>query len=517
MTQQDRSGQGGRSFALIGRIGALAAGSMDVEDGLRTALADICAFTGWPIGHATLVRDGELVGTTIWHGADAPSFEAFKQASIEMRGKPGHGLVGRIVRTGRPDWAVDVTHDPLFLRREAAAGAGIASAVGFPLLSNGEVAGVLELFTFELAEPDEEMLRLMSVVGAELGRLVERSRAEALVRAGEERYRLLFETATDAIFLESRDCRIMAMNKAAEKLTGYTAAELEGQDVYVLIAPEYAEISRVQFERKLRGEERETRFQSVILDRNGRRIPVEVSSALVHRDDVVVGVQAVVRNLDADRRAEFALRESEERFRGAFDAAAIGMGLLSMNGRWLKVNASLCSMVGYTAEELLTMNFQQITHPDDLEADLALSRRLLAGEFPSYQMEKRYVHKDGHTVWIHLSTSLVRDADGVPAYSVAQVLDISDRKHVELGGPVVTPKPTDLPALSPRERQVLALLAEGQTSAETAATLGIGEETVQTHVRRAMTKLAARTRTQAVAIALRHGLLDGPPASAAAA
>jgi PAS domain S-box-containing protein len=425
--------------------------------------------------------------------------------------------LGRIVRTGRPDWAVDVTHDPLFLRRETAASAGIGSAVGFPLVASGEVAGVLELFTFELTEPDEEMLRLMSVVGAELGRLVERSRADALVRSGEQRYRLLFESATDAIFLESRDCRILAMNAAAEKLTGYTAAELEGRDVGVLIAPEYAEISRVQFERKLRGEERETRFQSVILDRQGRRIPVEVSSALVHRDDVVVGVQAVVRNLDAERRAEFALRESEERFRGAFDAAAIGMGLLSLNGRWLKVNASLCQMVGYAAEELLTMNFQQITHPDDLEADLVLSRRLLAGEFPSYQMEKRYVHKDGRTVWIHLSTSLVRDADGTPAYSVAQVLDITDRKQAELSRVVASPRPSGLPALSPRERQVLTLLADGQTSAETAAALGIGEETVQTHVRRAMTKLSARTRTQAVAIALRYGLLEEPPNPAPAA
>ena len=435
-----------------------------------------------------------------------------------MRGKPGLGLLGRIVRSGRPDWVMDVAHDPMFMRREQAAAAGIGSVVGFPLFAAGEVAGVLELFTFELIEPDEEMLRLMSVVGAELGRLVERARAEALVRAGEERYRLLFESATDAIFLESRDCRIMAMNAAAEKLTGYTAAELEGQDVGMLIAPEYAEISRVQFERKLRGEERETRFQSVMIDRHGRRIAVEVSSALVHRDDVVVGVQAVVRNLDAERRAEFALRESEERFRGAFDAAAIGMGLLALNGRWLKVNASLCNLVGYSAEELLTMNFQQLTHPDDLEPDLELSRRLLAGEFPTYQMEKRYIHKDGHTVWIHLSTSLVRDADRAPAYSVAQVIDISDRKQAELGRAVATTQaPAGMPPLSPRERQVLTLLTDGQTSAEAAATLGIGEETVQTHVRRAMTKLSARTRTQAVAIALRYGLLEDPSQSAAAA
>ena len=516
MGDQDRSRSGGRGFALLGRIGALAAGADALDSGLQTALAEICAFTGWPIGHVTLVREGELMGTAIWHGAEDPAFESFRRASTEeMRGRPSHGLLARVVRTGRPQWVVDVAHDPTFLRREPAASAGIATALGSPLLAGGEVAGVLELFTFELVEPDEELLRLMSVLGTELGRLVERARAEALVRDGEERYRLLFESATDAIFLESNDSRIMAMNAAAEKLTGYTAKELEGKHVSELIAPEYAEISRIQFERKLRGEARETRFQSVIIDRSGRRIAVEVSSALVRRDDVVVGVQAVVRNLDAERRAEFALRESEERFRGAFDAAAIGMGLLSLDGRWLKVNAKLCEIVGYTFEEMLTMSFQEITHPDDIEADLALSRRLLVGVFPSYQMEKRYIHKDGHTVWIHLSVSLVRDADGTPAYSVAQILDITDRKAVELGKAAASAGP-GAPRLSPRERQVLGLLAEGHTSAETAAALGIGEETVQTHVRRAMTKLSARTRTQAVAIALRLGLLDEPSAAAAA-
>ena len=271
----------------------------------------------------------------------------------------------------------------------------------------------------------------------------------------------------------------------------------------------------MHFERKLRGDARETRFQSAIVDRLGRRIAVEISSAVVRRDDVVVGIQAVVRNLDVERRAEHALRESEERFRGAFDAAVIGMGLSSPHGRWLKVNRSLCEIVGYTADEMLAMSFQDITHADDLEPDLALGRRMLAGDFSSYQMEKRYIHKDGHVVWIHLSVSLVRDADGTPAYSVAQVLDITERMRAGLGKAAPGAGLTTVPGLSPRERQILGLLAEGQTSVEAAASLGIGEETVQTHVRRAMAKLKARTRTEAVATALRLGLLDEPSAAAA--
>jgi PAS domain S-box-containing protein len=239
-----------------------------------------------------------------------------------------------------------------------------------------------------------------------------------------------------------------------------------------------------------------------------------VSSALVCDNGVVVGIQSVARDLGERRRAELALRESEERFRGAFDAAAIGMTLATPDGRWLKVNDSFCRIVGYTADELLTMRFHDLTHPDDLEADVRLGRRMLAGNFSTYQMEKRYIHKDGHPIWIHLSVSLVRDADETPLYSVAQALDITDRKRVELGS-VSGVRRVPGGSLSPRERQVLGLLSEGQTSAETAASLGIGEETVQTHVRRAMAKLSARTRTEAVATALRIGELDGREAVAA--
>ena len=161
------------------------------------------------------------------------------------------------------------------------------------------------------------------------------------------------------------------------------------------------------------------------------------------------------------------------------------------------------------------MSFQDITHPTDLEPDLAIGRRMLAGEFSSYQMEKRYIHKDGSVVWIHLSVSLVRGADGTPAYSVAQVLDITERTRAEPERAPAGADSTTVPGLSPRERQVLGLLAEGHTSAETAAYLGIGEQTVQTHVRRTMAKLSARTRTEAVATALRLRLLGDRDAAAA--
>ncbi|HEX9109390.1 MAG TPA: PAS domain S-box protein, partial [Longimicrobiales bacterium] len=122
------------------------------------------------------------------------------------------------------------------------------------------------------------------------------------------------------------------------------------------------------------------------------------------------------------------LRESQSRFREMFEHAPTGMGLVALDGRWLQVNPALCGIVGYSAAELLGMDFQRITHPDDLLADLTQAERLAAGEIESYQVEKRYVRKDGRPVWVLLSGSAVRAADGSPLYFIAQVLDITARR-----------------------------------------------------------------------------------------
>ncbi len=127
-----------------------------------------------------------------------------------------------------------------------------------------------------------------------------------------------------------------------------------------------------------------------------------------------------------------ALREAEERFRGAFENATIGMALVAPDGRWLRVNPAVCEIVGYSEQQLLELSFQDITHPDDLDADLDLVRQMLAGEMRNYQLDKRYIHRDGHVVWITLSVSLVHDASGEPLYFVSQIQDITERKRSQL-------------------------------------------------------------------------------------
>ncbi|WP_020531302.1 PAS domain S-box protein [Flexithrix dorotheae] len=125
---------------------------------------------------------------------------------------------------------------------------------------------------------------------------------------------------------------------------------------------------------------------------------------------------------------ELSLKESEERFLQVFEKAPIGMALVGPDGTWLKVNKAICEIVGYSEEELLNIDFQQITHPDDLTLDLENVQKVLKGEIESYQMEKRYFHKNGNTVWVLLTVSLVRDGQGDPLYFISQIQDINQRK-----------------------------------------------------------------------------------------
>ena len=139
----------------------------------------------------------------------------------------------------------------------------------------------------------------------------------------------------------------------------------------------------------------------------------------------------VVREAKGRGEAEATLRRSEERSRAAFDASACGMALTAPDGRWLRVNRSLCEMLGYREDELLATDFPSVTHPDDRVYDLARCRRVLAGEVSWYRLETRLVHKSGGTVWVVLSVTLVRDPDGSPAHFVAEVEDVTPRRRAE--------------------------------------------------------------------------------------
>jgi two-component system, cell cycle sensor histidine kinase and response regulator CckA len=246
-----------------------------------------------------------------------------------------------------------------------------------------------------------------------------------------EAYPLLFESVDNMVCTLDLEGRITTVNHAGERLTGYARDQLVGRSALDLIAPDARERATQQFRARVANNGDRTADESVLVARDGRRIPIEVTSALVLRHGRPESVLGIVRDLTERRRAEEALRQSEQRFHDAFESAAIGMALVAPDGRFLEVNASLCQIVGYSADELVACTFQDITHPDDLDTDLGYVRQMLSGEISSYQMEKRYFHRDGEIVWVLLSVSLVKDGGGRPLYFVSQIQDISERKRAQ--------------------------------------------------------------------------------------
>src|SRR6516225_7774685 len=166
------------------------------------------------------------------------------------------------------------------------------------------------------------------------------------------------------------------------------------------------------------------------------------------------------------QRAAAALRESEERFRGTFENAAVGITHNDSAGRFLRVNGTYCAIVGYAREELLQKTFQDITHPDDRAGNVELYRALLRGDSPILGLQKRYVRKDGSKVWVELSASLQRDAAGQPAYVIAVAQDISERKRLDAELRAAKEAEAERARLAELGRDVGIALSQGDTLRE---------------------------------------------------
>ncbi len=277
--------------------------------------------------------------------------------------------------------------------------------------------------------------------------LFHRQQAEQRLREVTTLQNAIFSSADYAIISLDPNGVVQTFNPAAERMLGYAADEVIGKATPMLwrdkmevteeakklsdevgypVKPGVDVITKRPFPSKGR------EYEATFIHKSGRRFPVLVSlTALANDADTVTGFLGVVADITERKRAEEKIRESEERFRSALDNAPIGMSLVSLEGRWLKVNVALCNMLGYSEAELLKTDFQHVTHPADLEKDLDLLKQVLDGTLASYQMEKRYFNKVGGVVNVMLSVSLVRNQHQQPLYFVSQLENITERKRRE--------------------------------------------------------------------------------------
>ena len=241
----------------------------------------------------------------------------------------------------------------------------------------------------------------------------------------------IVDNSDDAIISKDLDGVITSWNRGAERIFGFTAQEAIGNPITILKPPGAAD-DMPQIMNVVRRGGIVDHYEITRARKDGVCIIVSLTvSPIRDRAGQIIGASKIAREITGQKQVQQELRESEERFRATFEQAAVGIAHVGLDGRWLRVNRRLCDIVGHSREELLATDFASITHPGDVAADWENVRALLAGAIATYTLEKRYIRKDGRTVWVNLTVSLVRGDSNEPKYFISVVEDMSDRKAAQ--------------------------------------------------------------------------------------
>ncbi len=254
--------------------------------------------------------------------------------------------------------------------------------------------------------------------------------AQATLAASEVRYRRLFEAARDGVLiLDAETGMVVDVNPYLIELLGVTREVFLGRKVWELgflkdIVANEANFMELQQKHYIR-------YENMAMEgHDGKRHEVEfVSNVYLVNDQKVI--QCNIRDISERKKAEEEIRASETRFRTFFELPLHGKCITSLEKGWLEVNHRLCEILGYTREELVRKTWAEMTHPEDLAADVAQFARILSGEIGQYKLQKRFIRKDGSTVWTEISVGCVRKSDGAVDQIICVIDDITERKDME--------------------------------------------------------------------------------------
>ncbi|MEH2330276.1 PAS domain S-box protein [Nostoc sp.] len=430
----------------IAQISSVLSTSLDYEQTLQQIakisvpqLADWCSVD-------ILNEDGSIRRLPIAH-VDPSKAELAHKLQEYVTDYKGASAITRVLQTGQSELISEVSDSLLVATTqnqehlELVRQLGMKSVMIVPLIAKGRILGCI---TFINTRSDHRYDRTdltlatdithraaLAVENAQLYRNIH----QALVHYAESLSLLdaLLEAAPVAVCFLDRELRYIRINQVFADINGLAieehlgrkfrevlpamAAELEPQLQRVLDSGE--PLLNMEISGETRGQARHYGYWL------GNYYPVHNAMG------ETVGIGIILADVTAAKQTEVALRESEERFRAMFNQAAVGITLVGLDGRFLQINPALCEITGYSHEELIQMNFQEITHPDDLEVDWENAQRVLAKEISGYSLEKRYIRKDGSIVWANLTSSAVWDANGQPMYALGIIEDISHRKRVE--------------------------------------------------------------------------------------
>jgi PAS domain S-box-containing protein len=291
---------------------ALAIGEADtVEHAMKLTLRKICEATGWELGEAWVRKGDQLELRSFWHMSK--DHQLFDEGLTGFRARRGMGLPGHAWLTKNPVWMRNLASDPRFLRGSLARTLGLVAAMAVPVLSSDEVVAVLVFFVSQPRDEDEHMIDVVSAVSAQLGSLIRRKQVEEALRSSEEQLRAVADTAIDAIVSADSRGKITYFNKAAEEIFGYSANEVIGESLTVLMPERFHAAHRRGFERYLSTGEAHVIGTRVELEgrrKDGAEFPLELALSCWNAGGETF-FTGMLRDIEERRRAEEALRQSD--------------------------------------------------------------------------------------------------------------------------------------------------------------------------------------------------------------
>jgi PAS domain S-box-containing protein len=358
-----------RARELLQELALGLASAADEGAALSLTIEAVCRHTRWPLGHAWVVGEGgDLVSTKLWHQDDEARFAEFRRVTEACSFGPGIGLPGRVLASARPAWITDVAKDPNFPRRAVYQASDVGGGFAFPVRVDQRISAVLEFFADVAVPPDEALLEVMDAIGVLVGQVIERKRAEIELAASELRFGSVMRSAKDAIIATDMHGRIAFWNAGAERLFGWTEAEMTGQDLDRIVPLSYRDAHRAGMERMRRTGEGRVIGKVVELSglrKDGAEVPIELSlgswEAGGHRY-----FSAVVRDISERKAAE------AERKRAAEALAAKNDALERSHAELLR---------SYQQAERIFAAYSEILPGTDLEGRYRLEQRIGSGGY----------------------------------------------------------------------------------------------------------------------------------------
>ena len=263
----------------------------------------------------------------------------------------------------------------------------------------------------------------------------QKKKSELELKFSTDKFQQIFSKSSIGIILVGPSSKILKVNPAALAIFGYKETDLEEvlnltfRDV---THPEDLETTTSYRERLLSGEIDNYKLETRFILKSGEIIWCNVTTSVFSEpNEVGYLIITQVEDITSRKKLENQVQENANFFKNAFEFSPNAMAMVSLKGRFLKVNRKLAQTVGYSQEELLDRNFQEITHPEDFETDLELLNEIVAHKRESYQIEKRYIHKNGSIIYGLLNVSLLRGKEGEPLYFIAQINDITENREAK--------------------------------------------------------------------------------------